>query len=143
MLRNLSYNDKQIRREIDELVGKPLSIWERIKRGGNGSPKLLIVESSPEINALLSVDNRRRLGNIEIRPKGIIFGFRSRLEGYGLIAPFYKITIYKGQNEVYSIFTDSGFVKFEAASKDRPIHEFMKQLLSLITLQSPTRIEDL
>ena len=37
MLFNISYNDEKIRIKIDNLVGKPFSLIERLKKGGIGS----------------------------------------------------------------------------------------------------------
>ena len=92
MLYNVSYNDKKITRKIDEELGKPFTLKERFQLGGIGSPKLHITEASMEIQNLLILDNNLNTCNIEMRPKGIILRFRSLLETYGLIIPYYKLT---------------------------------------------------
>ena len=45
MLKNVSYNDDKTINEIDDFVGKPFSIFERLKIGGIGSSKLLITKT--------------------------------------------------------------------------------------------------
>jgi len=97
--------------------------------GGIGSPKLIITDASIEIGNLLNLDNNRNVCNIEMRPKGIIIGFRSGLNPYALIIPYHKLSIYKGQAEEYSIYRDAYFVKIQARSKDTDVHRFMKKLL--------------
>ncbi len=109
--------------------------------GGIGSPKLTITEASIEIRNLLILDNNADCCNIEIRPKGIILGFRSLLESYALIIPYYKLNIYKGDTAVYSIYRDHFFVKIKADSKS--IHQFFKRLLDHKADNAPTPIEDL
>ena len=141
MLLNVSYNDKKITSKIDNEVGKPFTLKERFKLGGIGSPKLEIKETSVEIRNLLILDNNANICNIEIRPKGIIVGFRSLLESYALVIPFYKLTIYKGDFAIYSIYKDSYFIKVKSDTK--AIQKFFRKLLDFKADNAPTSIEDL
>ena len=141
MLLNVSYSDKKITKKIDAEVGKPFPLKERWKMGGIGSPKLKIVEASMEIRNLLILDNNADNCNVEMRPKGIIVGFRSLLESYALIIPYYKLTIYKGNLAVYSIYRDNYFIKVEADTK--AIQKFFRKLLDYKADNAPTNIEDL
>nr|WP_298999999.1 hypothetical protein [uncultured Allomuricauda sp.] len=141
MLLNVSYNDKKIREKIDNEVGKPFTLKERFNMGGIGSPKLFITETSVEIQNLLILDNNLNSCNIEMRPKGIIVRFRSLLETYGLIIPFYKLTIYKGDFAIYSIYRDNYFIKVKSDTK--AIQKFFKKLLDYKADNAPTSIEDL
>ena len=141
MLLNVSYNDKKNTQRIDELVGKPFTIKERFRLGGIGSPKLEITETSVEIRNLLILDNNRDVCNIEMRPKGIIVGFRSLLESYALVIPYYKLSIYKGDFAIYSIYKDSYFIKVRSDTK--AIQKFFRKLLDHKADNTPTSIEDL
>lgn len=143
MLRNVSYNNPQFTREINELVGTPFSIFQRIKMGGNGSPRLVISEASEEIDSLLKVDNRRHYANIELRPKGIIVGFRSRLEAYALVIPYHKLVLYKSTEDTYSIYTDTTVIKVHEDASDRPIHKFMRKIIEGKNSLDSIRIENL
>lgn len=141
MLLNVSYSNKTVTNKIDQEVGKPFTLKERFKMGGIGSPKLEITEASVEIRNLLILDNNANCCNIEIRPKGIIVGFRSLLESYALIIPYYKLTIYKGDFAVYSIYRDNYFIKVKSDTK--AIQKFFKRLLDYKADNAPTNIEDL
>lgn len=141
MLLNVSYSNKKIKEKIDAEVGKPFTLKERFKMGGIGSPKLEIVDASIKIRNLMILDSNADCCNIEIRPKGIILGFRSLLESYALIVPFYKLTIYKGDLAVYSIHRDNHFVKVKSDTK--AVQKFFKKLLGLKADNAPTSIEDL
>lgn len=143
MLVNVSYNNKDITRKIEVLVGKPFTLKERFKMRGIGSTKLIITETSVQINNLMILDNNRNVCNIELRPNGIIVGFRSLLESYALVIPYYKLVLYKGKAEEYSIYLDTYFVKIEAKAKDKGVHTFMNKILALKAEASPTRLEDL
>ena len=104
MLKNISYNNPKIIDEINDYVGKPYTILKRLKIGGIGSSKLIINSADSIIENLLNLDNNLNYCNIEIRPKGIIIHFKSLLETYGLIVPFYKLKIFKGKANEYSIY---------------------------------------
>ncbi|WP_350291058.1 hypothetical protein [uncultured Croceitalea sp.] len=141
MLLNVSYNDKKISHKIDAEVGKPFTLKERFNMGGIGSPKLFITETSIEIQNLLILDNNRNSCNIEMRPKGIIVRFRSLLETYALVIPYYKLTIYKGDFAIYSIYRDHYFIK--VASDTKAIQKYFRKLLDYKADNAPTSIEDL
>ena len=141
MLLNVSYTDKKITQKIDEAVGKPFSLKERWAMGGIGSPKLFITEVSMEIHNLLILDNNLNTCNIEMRPKGIIVRFRSLLETYGLVIPYYKLSIYKGDMAVYSIYKDHHFIKVKSDTK--AVQKYFKKLLDYKADNAPTSIEDL
>jgi hypothetical protein len=135
MLVNVSYNNPELRHKIDELVGKPFTLRERWELKGIGSPKLIIAGSSIEIHNLLVLDNNRDSCNIELRPKGIIVRFRSLLETYGLIIPYYKLTLYKGDIGVYSVHVDNHFIRVQADTK--AIQKFFVRLLGYKADQTP------
>ena len=135
MLVNVSYNNPELRRKIDELVGKPFTLRERWELKGIGSPKLIIAGSSIEIHNLLVLDNNRDSCNIELRPKGIIVRFRSLLETYGLIIPYYKLTLYKGDIGVYSVHVDNHFIRVQADTK--AVQKFFVRLLGYKADQTP------
>lgn len=141
MLLNVSYTDKNITRKIDEAVGKPFTLKERFAMGGIGSPKLNIAQASVEINNLLILDNNLNTCNIEIRPKGIIVRFRSLLETYGLIIPYHKLNIYKGDMAIHSIYRDHYYIKVHSDTK--AVQKFFKKLLDHRADNMPTSIEDL
>jgi len=129
MLKNISYNNPKIIDEINNYVGKPYTILKRLKIGGIGSSKLIINSADSIIENLLKLDNNLNYCNIEIRPKGIIIHFKSLLETYGLIVPFYKLKIFKGKANEYSIYIDNFFIKVNASEQNE--HDFFKKILRL------------
>jgi hypothetical protein len=141
MLVNVSYNNREITRKVDEEVGQPFTLKERWAMGGIGSPKLFITEASIEIRNLLVLDNNLDSCNIELRPKGIILRFRSLLETFALVIPFYKLTIYKGDFAVYSIYRDHYFIKVRSDTK--AIQKFFRKLLDYKADNGPVDILDL
>jgi hypothetical protein len=141
MLHNVSYNNPKVDREIFKEVGAILSLKERWKLKGSGSPKLIMNSSSIQIHNLMVLDINANTCNIEIRQNGIVLRFRSLLETYALPIPYYKLTIYKGRAQEYSIHKDNYFVKVKADHKR--IHKFFEKLSQLKTDQGFEYIDDL
>ena len=141
MLLNVSYNESEVKEKIEAAVGKPFPLKERWTMSGVGSPKLLISSSSIDIHNLLILDNNLNTCNIELRPKGIILRFRSLLETYALIVPYYKLNLYKGKAEEYSIYKDHQFVKVLVDTKDT--QKFFSKLKAEKAKKKAPGIEDL
>ena len=141
MLLNVSYNESEVKERIQAAVGKPFPLKERWSMSGVGSPKLLISSTSIDIHNLLILDNNLNTCNIELRPKGIILRFRSLLETYALIIPYYKLNLYKGKSEEYSIYKDHQFVKVLVDTKDT--QKFFSKLKAEKAKKKAPGIEDL
>ena len=99
MLLNVSYTRTTIKDKINGEVGLPFPLFEGMKSIGLGSPKFHITSTSIDINYLLVLDNNANTCNVEMRPKGIIIMFRSLLETFALVIPYYKLHLYKGRAE--------------------------------------------
>ena len=127
MLKNISYNNLNVIDEINKLVGKPYSFLEKIKRGGVGSKKLLITKADKVIENLLILDQNINNCNIEIRSSGIIIYFRSLLETYGLIIPYYKLVVFKVSENEYTFNVDSKFVKIKIKSEKD--HAYIRKIM--------------
>jgi hypothetical protein len=141
MLLNISYNDPTVKRQIEKAVGRPFSLQQRWKLGGIGSQKLMINSASIDIHNLLILDNNLKSCNLELRPLGIIVHFRSLLETYGLIIPYYKLKLYKGKAKEYSLYIDQHYIKIFVDSKKN--HSFFKKVGSQKSLQVPPSLEGL
>lgn len=125
MIKNLSYNDPKINQFVIEQVGRPFSFFERIKLGGIGLGRLPIEKCSREIEQLIDLDNYTNYCNFELRPKGIVLRFRSLLETYGLIIPYYKLSIIKSSPQIYTLHIDHHFVSVRIRQK-----KFVAKILS-------------
>ena len=141
MLHNVSYNNPKIERSISNEVGAILTLKERWKLKGSGSPKLFITACSIQIHNLLVLDNNINSCNMELRKNGVILRFRSLLETYALPIPYYKLVIYKVKAQEYSIHRDNYFIKVKADHKK--IHKFFEKLAQLKSDQGFEYIDDL
>uniref|UniRef100_UPI00404AA9E6 hypothetical protein n=1 Tax=Flavobacterium sp. TaxID=239 RepID=UPI00404AA9E6 len=142
MLLNISYNDKKVQATIEDLVGKPFGLIDNIKLNGVGSPRLSIDKTSEEIDALLNYDNNRNFCNIELRPKGIIIRFRSLLETFGLIIPYYKLVIFKPGNQI-TFHIDHHFITISALPNNKAVNLFVEKIIHQKSDNEPTYVDDL
>lgn len=129
MIYNLSHNDRAMKAEVDTKLGKAFGLVERFRMGGNGSPILLISSADKEIDALLPHDGSLRKCNIELRPNGLILGFKQRLETYGWVVPYYQLSIFKssGQLNLYAGKHQVSLVwKGSAKSRDQFLYKLMQ-----------------
>jgi hypothetical protein len=142
MLVNTSYNEKKINDAIDNLVGNSYTFFENVKLKGVGSPRLDILKTSVEIDLLLSYDHNRNFCNIELRPKGIIIRFRSLLETYSLVIPYYKLVIFKPGNS-YTFHLDNHFITIDFPTKNKGIQTFINKINQFKIDNSPQYVDDL
>lgn len=126
MLFNVSYNDVKIKNKIDSLIGKSYSPIQRLKKGGIGSGKLTITKADKEIENLLILDKNINYCNIEKRKNGIIIMFRSLLETYALVIPYYKLIIFKVTSDEYTFNIDHKFLKVKV--KNNSDHNFIRSI---------------
>lgn len=143
MILNVSYNNKKITKQIEAEVGPPFTLKERWKKKGIGSTKLIITNASISIQNLLLLDNNRNQCNIELRPKGIIVGFRSLLESYALVIPYYQLALYKATAETYSIYRNTYFITIEAKPNDKRVHQFIQKILNEKAAQTHLRPDEI
>lgn len=126
-IKNVSYRNRKTLEEIEGLVGKPYSFIERIKMNGIGSPRLKVLGASQNIMELLEKDNYINYCHVEIRPDGIIVGFRSKLESYSWCIPFYKL--YTSQNgRGYRIYSDTEHVLIQSGKNNTA--SFFRKLMN-------------
>ena len=111
------------------MVGKPFTLVNRIKLGGIGSPKLHVITCSKKVNNLFLLDHNENTCNIELRPKGIVLRFRSLLETYALVIPYYKLTLFKGRSDAYSVHFEN--YKVTVSAQSEPVRVFFKKIQKL------------
>ncbi len=94
MIHDFSTRHPDIIRKVDGELGKPFSVWQRIKMRGIGSGRLRIDKSSPQISDLLGDNDVLKFISVELRPKGIIIHFKRNLVHYIWPIHYTKLAIY-------------------------------------------------
>ncbi len=127
MLFNTSYTDKEITKQINNLVGKPFSFIKAIKLKGIGSKRMIIDEVSPNLHTVINLVNDINYGSIELRPKGILIHIGKGLQRFAWVIPYYKLVIYKTNGA--SIHADGKFIHFRENKTFKENKQFFKKLL--------------
>jgi len=128
MIKNVSYNNPEIKKEINDLVGRPFSLTLRLKLKGIGSPKYLIKESSKAIQEKLDLDNNLNYCSIELRPNGIIVAFRSILETFAWIITYDQFRLIV-KNEGYRLTAGDEYMEFTNQLNFRSADSFIKKVI--------------
>lgn len=143
MLINISNDFASKNETITAEVGKSFTLKERGELNGTSYQNLPITAASLTLYNLMVLNENGSLCSIEMRPKGIIMGFRSGMESYAFLIPYYKLKIYKGKAEEYSFYKDHQFIKILANSGETKLHEFIRKIKDYKTGNAPTQVEDL
>ncbi len=110
MIFNTTYRNEDFDDESTILVGKKMTLLERIKHGGIGSGRLMIQHMSPKLNLAKLKFSEVDYGNIELRPKGIIVHYTRKLERFSWVIPYYRLVIYN--SDFFSIHANGNFIQF-------------------------------
>lgn len=127
MIFNTSYKDKEITAEIEALVGKPYSVWQRIKLGGIGSMRMIVEEADPKFSPYLKMATQVTQANIELRPHGLLIHLNNVLKVFTWAIPYQQLTL---KLEATALIADGEkFIRF----RDAYVHnrKFLEKVLRL------------
>lgn len=95
MLFDTSINDKETKRKINQLVGKPFNLIDMFRMGTIGSSRMEIVEHSRLFVNVMSWKKQRVFANIGMRPQGIVVIINVRLSNYTWVIPYHYLSLFK------------------------------------------------
>lgn len=111
MLVETTYDNKEDKAIVNDLVGKPFSILQTLKMNGTGSKRMIVEEVSPNMNLLINSVSDINYANIELRPKGIVIRINKGLRNFAWAIPFYHLVMYKINGS--SIHAQGRFIHFK------------------------------
>lgn len=111
MILETTYANKGNKKIINDLIGKPFSLLQRLKLNGIGSKRMIIGEVSPNLKTYLNTVSDINYGSIELRPNGILIAINKGLKNYVWVVPYYQFYLYK--TEVVSIHAQGRFISFK------------------------------
>lgn len=127
MILNSTYNDKDHKDIISDLIGKPYGFFEAIKLKGIGSKRMVINEASPDLEPYLNRVSDINYANIEMRTDGIIIYINKGLKNFTWVIPYYQLVIYKTNGA--SIHAQGKFINFKNNTTFKENRAFFKRLL--------------
>ena len=111
MIFNTTYKNRDAKATINDLVGKPYSLIESIRKKGVGSKRMIVEDVSPGFKKILNTVSDINYGNIEIRDKGILVHITKGLKNFTWAIPYYQLHLYKTSG--FSIHAQGNFVRFK------------------------------
>jgi len=110
MILNTTHYQKDHKQIIDDLVGAPFSLVQKLKMKGVGSKRMIVDEVSPNMQTMMNEVSDINYANIELRPKGILIMITKGHKNFTWIIPYYQLVIYKTNGS--SIHAQGNFVHF-------------------------------
>ncbi|TSE04671.1 MULTISPECIES: hypothetical protein [Aquimarina] len=129
MVLETTYTNKDTRKTINNLIGKPFSFLQRLKLNGIGSKRMIIQEVSPNLKSYLNTVSDLNYGNIELRPNGILIGINKGLKNYTWVIPYYQFYLYKTNG--ISIHAQGRFIHFKNNRTHKENASFFEKLIHL------------
>ena len=109
MLIDSTYLTREVKELLNEMVGPPITLMERLSKGAIGSQRMIVDEYSEVFKPIFDKAPGLIYTNLELRPKGVLFHFNIKYTRYSWIIPFHKlvfisgdsITIHSGEDKLY------------------------------------------
>ncbi len=127
MLVETTYDNKENKELINDLVGKPFSLLQSIKMNGIGSKRMIVDDVSPNMNSLINAVSDINYANIELRPKGILILINKGLKNFTWVIPYYQLVIYKVNGS--SIHAQGRFIHFKNNKTFKENKSFFDKLM--------------
>lgn len=109
MVFDTSIKDKNIKKEINNIVGTPFNVFQLFKVGAIGSVRMEVGAYSQLFSKIMSWDKQSVYANISLRPKGIIVVINVRLSNYSWVIPYHHLSIFK--TDLLSIHSQGEYIK--------------------------------
>ncbi|NNF22989.1 MAG: hypothetical protein HKN67_13705 [Saprospiraceae bacterium] len=127
MIVETTYDNKEDKALITDMVGKPFSLLQSIKMNGVGSKRLIVDEVSPNMGLLINTVSDINYANIELRPKGILIRINKGLRNFAWVIPYYHLVIYKVNGS--SIHAQGRFIHFKNNKTFKENKRFFDKLM--------------
>ena len=128
MLLETTYSNKDHQFTINKLIGKPFTFVQTIKIGGIGSKRMIIEDTSPNMQKYVKPFPNNSYANIELRSGGIIIHINKGFSTYAWVIPFYQLVIYKTNGT--SIHAQGKYIHFRNNITFKENKTFFRNLLN-------------
>ena len=128
LILDTTHPNKEHKKIINDLIGKPFSFFESLRMGGVGSKRMIIEDASPNMQQYLNLVSDINYANIEMRSDGIIVYINKGLKNYTWIIPYYQLVIYKTNGA--SIHAQGKFIHFRNSKTFKENKSFFDKLLN-------------
>lgn len=121
--------DRELKKEINDLVGKPFSLLKMFKIGAIGSHRMIVSEYSDKFREVLTRSTDLNYCNLELRPKGVIVHLSKDRSRHSWIIPYYKLALF--DSKTFSIHADGQYLRIQRDRYWKMNKKFHRKLLLL------------
>lgn len=130
MLLNTTHLSSKIRKIISNFIGDEFSFFQKIKMGGVGSYRMMILEASDDILKKLNFNQGINYCSFELRKNGVMLHFQNvNYEKISWLIPFYKLVMFK--TEVLSVYSNQSYVKLKVDRNYKLNKKIIRKMLQL------------
>ncbi len=127
MILDSTYNNKEHKPLLEDMVGKPFTFLESFKMKGVGSKRMIIAEVSPNLASYMNLVSDVNYANIELRKKGILIYINKGLKTYTWAIPYYHLVMYRTNG--ISIHAQSSFIHFKNNKTFKENKKFFEKMM--------------
>lgn len=121
-----TYMTREVKELLNDMIGPPIALLERLSKGSIGSQRMIVDDFSEVFKPVFEKAPGLIYTNIELRPKGVLFHFNIKYTRYTWIIPFHKLVFISGD----SITIHSGEDKLYIRKENNAAHQkFLRKLL--------------
>ncbi|XCF04925.1 hypothetical protein ABI125_09315 [Tamlana crocina] len=127
MIFDSTYNNKEHKPLLEDMVGRPFTLLESFKMKGVGSKRMIISEVSPNLAPYMNLVSDVNYANIELRKKGILIHINKGLKTYTWAIPYFQLVVYRTNG--ISIHAQGNFIHFKNNKTFRENKRFFDKML--------------
>ena len=128
MVFDITYSEKAVIEEVNQLVGEPYSFFQRLKLGGIGSERVQIMKSSPKVAHHLQHDISINYCNLELRPKGLIIHLKYKLKDLAWVIPWGMSSLFSSVHGL-KIYGGADYVVLQKMYRGSNLDKFTKKMM--------------
>lgn len=127
MILDSTYNNKEHKPLLEDMVGKPFTFLESFKMKGVGSKRMIIAEVSPNLASYMNLVSDVNYANIELRKKGILIYINKGLKTYTWAIPYYHLVMYRTNG--ISVHAQGSFIHFKNNKTFKENKKFFEKMM--------------
>tara|TARA_R110002096_G_scaffold12004_2_gene43617 strand:- start:993 stop:1442 length:450 start_codon:yes stop_codon:yes gene_type:complete len=124
---NSTYKNKEEKQILEDLVGRPFTLFESFRMKGIGSKRMVISDVSPNLAHVMNSVSDTNYANIELRKNGILIYVNKGLKNFTWAIPYYQLVIYKTNGA--SIHAQGKFIHFKNNKTFKENKSFFSKML--------------
>lgn len=118
---------RDVKQLLNEMVGPPITLVERLAKGAIGSHRMIVDEYSEVFSQAFDQNPGIIYTNLELRPKGVLFHFNIKYTRYSWIIPFHKLVLFN--SDAMTVHSDDDRIQIRNDHNLAMNHKILKKIM--------------